>query len=101
MVNAKNVVARFKQAFNWVGVGDDQHIVVDTKNGKWIVKVRLKTFPHNITKFYVAIQKPDETQLRGPKDYRLREEAIKEANIWVRDLKKNGTANLVGWKPDT
>ncbi len=103
MVNpaARRLVARFKEAFAWSGVGDDLHITIDSKKGKWVVKVKMRVLPHDIHKFYVAVVTPDGKKLKAPGgDFRLQEQAKREADIWVKDLKKNGDIKLVGWKPD-
>lgn len=102
MVNSsKRLVARFKAAFAWSGVGDDLHITVDGPKGKWVVKVKMTTEDHDIHRYYVAIVTPDGKKLKAPgNDFRTQEPAKKEADIWVKDLKKNGEVKLTGWKPD-
>jgi hypothetical protein len=103
MVNpsTRNLVARYKQAYSWSGVGDDLHITVDSSKGKWVVKVRMRVLPHDIHKFYVAVVTPDGKKLKAPGgDFRTQEQAKKDADIWVKDLKKNGQISLTGWQPD-
>jgi hypothetical protein len=102
MVNSKQrLVVRYKAAFAWSGVGDDLHLAVETPKGKWVMKVRMSTGDHDIHRYYVAVITPDGKKLRAPGgDFRTQEPAKKEADIWVKDLKKVGDIKLVGWKPD-
>lgn len=101
MVTSERLVARYKAAYAWSGVGDDLHIAVETPKGKWIVKVRMTTGDHNIHRYYVAVVTPDGKKLKAPGgDFRTQDPAKKEADIWVKDLKKSGDIKLVGWKPD-
>jgi hypothetical protein len=103
MVNSsKRIVARYKAAFAWSGVGDDLHITVDSPKGKWVVRVNMTTGDHNIHRYYVGIETPDGKKLKAPGgDFRTQDAAKKEADIWVKDLKKNGTVSLTGWKSDS
>lgn len=103
MVSAKTVVARFKAA--WSSAGDDEYVTVDSPKGKWVVRVKMQTQEHDVHRFYVAIEVPagvdgGAKKLKAPGTYRTKPEAKKEADIWVKDLKKNGTVKLTGWKPD-
>lgn len=103
MVNdsVRNIVARYKAAFAWSGVGDDLHITVETPKGKWIVKVKMTTGDHDIHRYYVAVETPEGKKLKAPGgDYRTQDKAKTEADIWVKDLKKNNTLKLVGWKSE-
>jgi hypothetical protein len=101
---SKRLAARFKAAVSWQGFGDDLHTPVSTPKGNWVVKVRMTTegSKGNVHRYYVAITTPDGKKLKAPGgSMRLQEDAKKEANIWVKDLKKNGDVKLVGWTSDT
>ncbi len=101
MVNSKRLVARFKAAFAWSGVGDNLHITVDSAKGKWVMKVKMTTGDHDVHRYYVAVETPDGKKLKAPGgDFRTQDQAKKEADIWVKDLKSSGVIKLVGWKPD-
>lgn len=104
MVDAKTIVARYKAA-NYEPSAEDEYFVVETPKGKWVVRVKTKVMDHDVHRFYVAIDVPagvdgGAKKLKAPGTYRTKAEAKKEANIWVKDLKKNGTVKLTGWKPD-
>jgi hypothetical protein len=101
MVNSKHLVARYKAAYSWSGVGDDLHTTVDSPKGKWVVKVKMTTEAHDIHRYYVALETPDGKKLKAPGgSHRTQEVAKKDANIWVKDLKNKGEVKLIGWKPD-
>jgi hypothetical protein len=103
VTSTQRLVTRYKNA-GWTGVGDDLHQAIDTAIGKWVVFVKMTTGDHQIHRYYVGVTVPEDAPggsqtLKAPGgDYRTQAEAKKEADIWVRDLKKNGRINLTGWK---
>jgi len=97
-----NVVQRFKLArSNWQGVGEDEHVNVDGKNGKWTFTIKAEEWGHkdfHVFRLNARTPSGDTYQLNRAKPYRTRQEAKQEAEFWIKDIKVKGDFPLSGWK---
>lgn len=101
MVTPKSVVERFKQArlpagSKWHEVEGRSITTVMIGDKKWVLVVA-KT-DDKLKPFVIQVTAPEGKAKQNSNKFRLREEAMREAEMMAQAIKRTGELSQAGWK---